>query len=147
MSIAVDRPGTAPSPELAGRSAEAPAPKNRMVVAWAVLGAACIALMIYVFAAWIASPYFRHETPGVTPIPDYVQVAAVTQQVSGVLLTLVIGWWVVWRPYRRDGRLTTGRKAACTGSNHDQQQVAGRLRHHVVRVTRPLRRTPAHRYR
>jgi Spirocyclase AveC-like len=81
-------------------------PKNRTVVAWAVLGTACMCLMIYVFAAWIASPYFHHEQPGVTPIPTLVQIGADVQQISGVVLTLVIGAMVVWRPYRRDQRLS-----------------------------------------
>jgi hypothetical protein len=88
------------------RVAPAVQPKNRTVVAWAVLGAAFMALMIYIFAAWIASPYFRHEGPGVTPIPTLVQAGADFQQIAGVVVTVLIGFLVIWRPYRREGRLS-----------------------------------------
>jgi hypothetical protein len=82
-------------------------PKNRAVVAWAVVGVAFIALMIYVFAAWIFSHYFRHEGPGVTPVPTYMEVAGVAQEVLGAAGMLAILYLVAWRPWRRAGGFST----------------------------------------
>jgi hypothetical protein len=80
--------------------------KNTAVIGWAVVGAAFIALMLYVFGAWILSDSFRNIGTGVTPVPFYMRFAAHSQEALWGLAMVAILYFVVWRPYRRDGKLT-----------------------------------------
>jgi hypothetical protein len=82
------------------------ASRNRTVVAWAGIGAAFVALMTYVFASWMLSDDFRHIGTGVTPVPTYMEIAARAQEGIGIVGMLAVLYFVVWRPYRRDGRLS-----------------------------------------
>jgi hypothetical protein len=80
--------------------------KSKAVVAWAIVGAAFIALFIYIMASWIFSEYFRSMDTGVTPVPTYMTIAARTQEAIGILGIIRIITFYVVRPYRREGRIS-----------------------------------------
>lgn len=84
-----------------------PQPKNRAVVAWAVIGVAFMAMMVYVFSAWIFSDDFRRMGTGATPVPGYMTIAGRTQEALGAVGMLAILYCVAWRPWRRTGRFST----------------------------------------
>lgn len=63
-------------------------------------------MMIYVQGSWIFSEHFRYIDTGVTPLPTYMKIAARTQETIGVVGLIAIVYFVVWRRYRREGRLS-----------------------------------------
>ena len=76
------------------------------VKAWAVVGGAFLLLQFYVYGAWVLYDFER--TPnGPTPAPSYMKFSAHFWEVVGVVLTLLVLYRFVIRPWRRDGRLST----------------------------------------
>ncbi|MHB8692189.1 MAG: spirocyclase AveC family protein [Solirubrobacteraceae bacterium] len=80
--------------------------KTLPITAWSVIGAAVLALFVYVFAHWILSGQ-AHTTPtGVTPVPSWMKTMALVQQVVFGAGSLALFYLVVVREWRRAGHLT-----------------------------------------
>jgi hypothetical protein len=77
----------------------------RPVVAWAVFGAAWLALQLYTYTAWILGPNFKPAPTGDDPIPDLVLFYVRLFETLSIVSTLAVGWWL-WRTCKRDGRLS-----------------------------------------
>lgn len=80
--------------------------KVRPVQIWAVAGALFVALQIYLYTAWILSDDFQRTPVGPTPIPGWMKFLLNVWQYGGLAAALAIIYFVVYRPWRRDGRLS-----------------------------------------
>lgn len=91
-------------PVKAGAPARPPA-GFRPVLGWAWLGACFVALFAYLILRWVTSSTFEPTPAG--EVPGYTQVAANVWQIAQVIGVPIFLWYVVIRPYRRTGALTT----------------------------------------
>lgn len=79
--------------------------KTRPVLGWAVVGLGFLALETYIFGAWILSGPER--TPnGPSPIPTWMKITTPTLEVLATLSAIVWIYYVVIRPWRRQGHLS-----------------------------------------
>lgn len=73
---------------------------------WAVVGAALLALQLYVWIRWVTGPYFERVPAGPTDPPTLMR-TILTVYTAGIVLGLPIGlWWFIIRPWRRERRIT-----------------------------------------
>ena len=72
---------------------------------WAMLGAALLAFHAFVVVRWLTGPYFKHVAPGPTPLPGWMKVALTCCQIVLPLAGLVVLYWFVIRPWRRERRI------------------------------------------
>jgi Spirocyclase AveC-like len=86
------------------RTVATPTPPVRY---WAFFGGLCTAFIAYVLIRWITGPYWHHVSPGVTPVPTYMKVAIRGWEIAGCLAMIFTYWWFLWRPFKRERRLTT----------------------------------------
>jgi Spirocyclase AveC-like len=78
----------------------------RPVLPWAVLGGGFTLLSIYVFTRWIAAGL--HRTPnGPSHIPGLIKVGDIIWQAGGCLGAVLALYYFLYRPWRRERRLTT----------------------------------------
>ena len=76
------------------------------VLLWALVGAAFLAFEVYVLARWMGSPDFAPRPVDTAPVPAVTRwVMTVTQVVSPVLCTFIVGRFLLW-PLVRHRRLT-----------------------------------------
>jgi len=80
--------------------------KVRPVQIWAFVGALFILLQIYLYTAWILSDDFKRTPVGQTPVPGWMKFLLNIWQYGGLTAALLIIYFVVYRPWRRDGRLS-----------------------------------------
>ena len=86
-------------------AAEAPA-KRRPIVWWAWLGGAFVAFQLYLYGRWILSG--PESTPvGPEPLPGYMDVANVIHYVLGAAALFGATWFLLVKPWRSEGRITT----------------------------------------
>jgi hypothetical protein len=92
-----------PSPTGSPRvsAARRPQPTPPPVVWWAWLGAAFAAFIVYVFVAWIATGEATPTPPGPDPVPTWVSVFVVINQVFPPLFALTLIAVVVRQTLRR----------------------------------------------
>src|SRR3984957_4413002 len=84
----------APEPSAPGI---APGRRARPVLWWAALGAAAVAMQLYVFGRWVTSSAFAPTPTGADPVPHDVMVKAwILQGTFAAGAGATIGW-VVWR--------------------------------------------------
>ncbi|MHB8695629.1 MAG: spirocyclase AveC family protein [Solirubrobacteraceae bacterium] len=76
------------------------------VKVWAFLGAVIVAFEIYVWVGWIAGPYFKTVPAGPTPLPGWMKVVCLIFQILGPIGIVALFWFVLIRPWRRNGRVT-----------------------------------------
>jgi hypothetical protein len=72
---------------------------------WAVLGAAVLAFQAFVLVRWLTGPYFKHVTPGPTPLPGWMKVALTLCQIVLPFAGIAFLYWFVVRPWRRERRI------------------------------------------
>ena len=72
---------------------------------WAALGAGLVVLQVYVYGAWIADGPTRTPT-GSTPVPTAMKWSVIGWQVGGVVISAVMLYLLLVRPWRREGRIT-----------------------------------------
>jgi hypothetical protein len=65
-----------------------------------------VALQIYLYTAWILSDDFKRTPVGPTPVPGWMKFLLNVWQYGGLVGALAIIYFVVYRPWRRDGRLS-----------------------------------------
>jgi hypothetical protein len=78
----------------------------RPVVAWAVLGAAFLAVEAWALSGWVLSGDASPTPTGADPVPGYMKVAIHGAEVAAVVAFVVFVALVVVRPWRRDGAIT-----------------------------------------
>jgi len=77
--------------------------QSNAISAWAAVGAAFIALQLYIFVRWVGSPQFTPTPPGDAPLPAWSEFQIWLFQASFPLFILGGIAWFVWQT-RRDGR-------------------------------------------
>ena len=85
--------------------AAAPGGRSSAIKAWAVVGAAFLALQLYVYGAWILSGDATPTPTGVTPVPTWMKWSLHGQEAFCVGLMVFFFYRFVYRPYRRDGKI------------------------------------------
>jgi Spirocyclase AveC-like len=80
--------------------------KLRPVMAWALLGSAFLALMVYEWGAALIEGDLHATTAGRATSPEWAKFSVHAQEVGLGLLALVTIWFFVVRPWRREGRMT-----------------------------------------
>jgi hypothetical protein len=81
-------------------------PKAKAIKIWATLGAAILALTLYVWISWITGPYFERVPSGPNEPPMYMKVPLIANAVVlWVGLPFAI-WFFFIRPWRRERRIT-----------------------------------------
>lgn len=73
-------------------------------LAWSLVGAAMLAFEFFVLARWISGPYFTPTDPGPDPIPARTLYIIRTMEVVFTTALLLIYWFLVINPWRRDGK-------------------------------------------
>jgi hypothetical protein len=76
------------------------------IKAWAVFGLVCVALEIYVLAAWFVSGDAKSVPAGPTTVPVWMTGFAAFLQIGSVIAGVAFVILVVVRPWRRDGQLS-----------------------------------------
>jgi hypothetical protein len=102
MSTRTVQPGKAP----AVASAPVERRRTRPVAVFAVTGALIIAFEVFVYTRWITGPRFERVNSGPDSPPDWMKFVLNAGQVASVLAGLGCLYWFVYRPYRRDRRLS-----------------------------------------
>jgi Spirocyclase AveC-like len=75
-------------------------------VAWAIFGAVMLALIVYMFAAWIFSSDFRPTPVGSIPVPEWVRLNSYAQQILIPIVAIVFVVKFLILPWRREGHMT-----------------------------------------
>ena len=76
------------------------------VVVWAWAGGILFAIGAWVMVRWLFSADFARTPSGPTPVPTFMKVGIVIATVLGVVASVVIFYRFVFRPWRREGRLS-----------------------------------------
>lgn len=72
---------------------------------FAGFGALCLLIQIYPYMRWILSGP-RPTNPGPDPIPGWMTLTAYGMQISAGIAMIATGYFLVWRPLRRDGQMS-----------------------------------------
>lgn len=75
------------------------------VKGWAVLGGGFLALELYLLLRWVFSGHFSRIPNGVDAVPTYMLVAVRAHEVIGVVSCVLIMFFFVVRPWRRERRV------------------------------------------
>ncbi len=79
----------------------------RPVSAWAAAGAALLTFEVVVLARWVLGPNFKSTPPGPDQVSSSHQALFTALQIAVPLAAVVALYFWVFRPWRREGRLTT----------------------------------------
>jgi hypothetical protein len=79
----------------------------RPVLAWAAAGALLLVFEAVVLGRWVLGPNFKSTPPGPDQIPAGQQVLFTVLQIAVPIAALAALYFWVFRPWRRDGHLTT----------------------------------------
>ncbi len=99
----------APEREVAAVEAGGAASGERLtpVKWWAAVGFLVLLFEAFVLIRWISGPLFERVPVGPTPVPTYMQVALTVFQVTSIPAALACIYFLVVKPWRRDGKLST----------------------------------------
>jgi hypothetical protein len=98
--------------EARGTSAVQTAPigaprKARPVVGWAVVGGAFLTIEVIALVGWVASGDFKRIPKGPTPVPGWMNLIIRSWEILGVFALAAFLYFVLIRPWKRAGRITT----------------------------------------
>jgi hypothetical protein len=79
---------------------------TRPIVAWAVVGAGCVALTVYQWSSWLLRGHARPAPVGDSPVPQWLTVSLVIWQIVFPAAALIVLWRVIIRPWLRERTLT-----------------------------------------
>ncbi|MET4426822.1 hypothetical protein ABIA65_000104 [Mycolicibacterium sp. 624] len=79
--------------------------KLKPVKWFAAVGVICLLVQVYPYSRWIVSGP-RPTEAGPDPIPGWMTLMANVMQGVGILLMIATCFFLVWRPWRRDGRMS-----------------------------------------
>src|SRR5215831_5689894 len=95
-----------PTPVAASRPVDVAPRTSAPVKWWAAVGAAYLAFMVAVLTAWVLGPFFKTVPVGPTPVPTFMKVAVVFFEVLTIPAILACFYFLVVKPWRRDGKLS-----------------------------------------
>jgi len=78
----------------------------KAIKGWALLGVAFLLVQLFAFTGWFTSGQFKQTPPGLTPLPTWMKFTTRGWQVVFVLLALATIWYFIYRPWRRNGRVS-----------------------------------------
>lgn len=81
--------------------------KAAPVKAWAVAGGIMLAFQLFVWTRWILGPNFERVPSGPSKPPHWMKVVLNTWQAVGIPVLLLLFYWFLIRPWRRERRVTT----------------------------------------
>src|ERR1700722_18678998 len=73
---------------------------------WAAVGAVYLVIMVAVLTTWVLSPLFKTVPVGPTPAPTFMKGAVVSFEVISIPPILACFYFLVVKPWRRDGKLS-----------------------------------------
>jgi hypothetical protein len=73
---------------------------------WAAVGAVYLVFMVAVLTNWVLGPLFKTVPVGPTPVPTFMKVAVVFFEVISIPAILACFYFLVVKPWRRDGKLS-----------------------------------------
>ena len=73
---------------------------------WAAVGAVYLLFMVAVLTNWVLGPLFKTVPVGPTPVPTFMKVAIVFFEVLTIPAILGCFYFLVVKPWRRDGKLS-----------------------------------------
>jgi hypothetical protein len=73
---------------------------------WALIGIAALVVQIVAYAGWIISGEFTSTPVGPTPLPTQMKVAINVWQIGSPIASVVLLYFFLIRPWRRDGRIS-----------------------------------------
>jgi hypothetical protein len=85
--------------------AEAP-PTAAPVKWWAAVGVLVVVFMIVVLTRWVTGPLFETVPVGPSPVPTYMKGSITFFQVISLPVVLALIYFLVIKPWRRDGKLS-----------------------------------------
>ena len=80
--------------------------KAKPVKWWAAVGAAFLALEVYVVSSWLLSGNVTRTPIGPDKVPSWMVFSVRAQEIGGFIVALGVIYWFLIRPWRREGRLT-----------------------------------------
>jgi hypothetical protein len=80
--------------------------KFRPVKLWAGIGVVALVIQAVAYAGWFLSGEFVSTPTGDTPIPTQMIVAIRVWEVLAVIGSALMVWFVLVKPWRRDGRIS-----------------------------------------
>jgi hypothetical protein len=89
-----------------GRPVAPEAPTSAPVKWWAALGALVLVFMTVILVRWVTGPLFQTVPVGPSPVPTYMKVAIMFFQITCIPAALACIYFLVIKPWRRDGRLS-----------------------------------------
>ena len=90
----------------ASRAVDAAPRTSAPVKWWAAVGAAYLVFMVAVLTNWVLGPLFKTVPVGPTPVPTFMKVAVVFFEVISIPAILACFYFMVVKPWRRDGKLS-----------------------------------------
>jgi len=72
---------------------------------WAALGVGIFSFQAFVLVRWLTGPYFKHVSPGPTPLPAWMKIALTSCQIVLPIAGICCLYWFVVRPWRRGRRV------------------------------------------
>jgi hypothetical protein len=73
---------------------------------WAVMGTLYLVFMVVILTRWVTGPLFEHVPVGPTPVPTYMKISIMFFQVISLPVVLAVIYFLVIKPWRRDGKLS-----------------------------------------
>ena len=73
---------------------------------WAMLGGLIITFQVAIWAKWITGPRFERVPSGPSSPPEWMKVVLNTWQVTGTIAAVILLYWLVVLPWRRQRTLT-----------------------------------------
>lgn len=81
--------------------------KRPAIVWWATIGGVFLAFQLYLYGRWVGSGNATPTKIGPEPLPDYMNVANLVHYVLGGAALAFATWFLLIRPWRREGHITT----------------------------------------
>ena len=81
--------------------------RSAPVKVWALAGGLLLVFQFYVITSWLLGPNFKRVPSGPSVPPGWMKAFLIGWQIVPIPLMVVILYWFLVRPWRREGRPTT----------------------------------------